>query len=85
MEGEYNMAKQKQKPFNERSMETTQAIRDMLSMFSYLRLSKVTGIDQERLSNLARGRSKKIKFWELKVLQRFIDDCINIIPPDEYW
>ena len=41
MEGEYNMAKQKQKPFNERSMETTQAIRDMLSMFSYLKLSKV--------------------------------------------
>ena len=75
----------KQKPYNEQTVETTQAIRDMLSVFNYTKLSKVTGIDKYRLGGLARGTSKKIKIWELKVLQRFIDDCINIIPPEEYW
>lgn len=83
MEGEYNMAKQK--PYEEQWVETPQGVRDMLTMFSYVKLSKVTGLDYERIRNLASGRSKKIKIWELKLLQRFIDDCINVIPPEEYW
>lgn len=75
----------KQKPYEEQWVKMTPALRDMLNMFSYLKLSKVTGLDYERIKNLAAGKAKKIRVWELKVLQRFIDDCINIIPPEEYW
>lgn len=85
MEGEYTMAKKKQIPYNEQTVETTQALRDMLNLFSYHKLSKVVGISEGRLGSLARGDSKRIRIWELKVLQRFVDDCINVIPPEEYW
>jgi hypothetical protein len=83
MEGKYNMAKQK--PYEEQSIETPQGVRDMLIMFNYSKLSRVIGLDYERIRNLATGRSKKIKIWELKLLQRFIEDCLNAVPPEEYW